>query len=359
MSLWNPTDFRDIVSGRRHDLAARCARGLLQLAEPPYTLATTLRNWRYDRNPAMAHRVGVPVISIGNLTLGGTGKTPLVKWLARWFQGRGIRVAIVSRGYGSKDATPNDEALELTAELPDVPHIQNPDRVAAAREAIEKFQCQVVLLDDGFQHRRLARDLDVVLVDALEPFGFDHVFPRGTLRESLAGLGRVDVVCLSRADMIGQEEREAIRSRVLARSRAGTAWCELAHAPSRLVNASGVEQPFETIRGKDVAAFCGIGNPAAFRRTLDAIGCQVVAWRSFADHHVYANDELRELEHWSAASGAAAILCTRKDLVKLRVDSLGGRPLWAVQIEMQFLRGDETFSERLNHAIASLPIPPG
>jgi tetraacyldisaccharide 4'-kinase len=126
-----------------------------------------------------------------------------------------------------------------------------------------------------------------------------------------------------------------------------------------LVNASGVEQPFETIRGKGVAAFCGIGNPAAFRRTLDAIGCQVVAWRSFADHHVYANDELRELEHWSAASGAAAILCTRKDLVKLRVDSLGGRPLWAVQIEMQFLRGDETFSERLNHAIASLPIPPG
>ncbi len=197
--MLRPTEFRDLVSGRRKGLAATFTRGVLRVAEMPYALAVSARNRRYDRGAHLTHRAGVPVISVGNLTLGGTGKTPMVKWLAQRLQNSGVRVAIVSRGYGAANGAPNDEAMELAAALPNVPHIQSRDRVAAAARAIQGFHSQVLLLDDGFQHRRLARDLDIVLLDALEPFGFEHVFPRGTLREPLAGLRRADFVCLSRA----------------------------------------------------------------------------------------------------------------------------------------------------------------
>ena len=171
-------------------------------AEFPYTAAVAYRNRRYDLGRAAIHHVAVPVISVGNLTLGGTGKTPMVKWVARRLLAQGSRVAIVSRGYGAAAGQQNDEARELSQALPEVPHVQNRDRVAGAERAIAEFSAQCILLDDGFQHRRLARDLDIVLLDALEPFGFEHVFPRGTLREPLAGLKRAQAVCLSRADAI-------------------------------------------------------------------------------------------------------------------------------------------------------------
>src|SRR5215218_2325723 len=185
--MLRPSEFRDVVSGRRIGLVAGLTRCMLRVAEVPYTIAVTIRNRRYDRGAAKVQHVGVPTITIGNLTLGGTGKTPMVKWLAQRFQHTGLRVAILSRGYGAADGKHNDEAMELAQALPDVPHIQNRDRVAAARQAIREFDSQLLLLDDGFQHRRLGRDLDIVLLDALEPFGFEHVFPRGTLREPVAG----------------------------------------------------------------------------------------------------------------------------------------------------------------------------
>src|SRR2546430_13721210 len=168
--MLRPSEFRDLVSGRQKGLWAAVARGVLRVAEVPYTIAVTVRNRRYDRGAAKVHRVDVPVITVGNLTLGGTGKTPMVKWLAQQFQNAGLRVAIVSRGYGAAEGKHNDEALELAQSLPHVPHIQNRDRVAAAQLAIHDFKSQLILLDDGFQHRRLGRDLDIVLLDALEPF---------------------------------------------------------------------------------------------------------------------------------------------------------------------------------------------
>jgi tetraacyldisaccharide 4'-kinase len=193
--------FLDLVSGRRRGPAATLLRGGLRLAETPYAMAMSWRNRRYDRGKAVIHRAGVPVVSVGNITLGGTGKTPMVEWIARLYRRHQVRVAIVSRGYRAEEGGRNDEARELEQKLPDVPHIQNADRAAAARVAVEELDMQLIVLDDGFQHRRLARDLDVVLLDALEPFGFEHVFPRGTLREPLSGLRRADLVILSRADV--------------------------------------------------------------------------------------------------------------------------------------------------------------
>jgi tetraacyldisaccharide 4'-kinase len=347
--VWEPSKFRDLVSGRRRGLGAALMRAGLRLAETPYAWAMRWRNRRYDRGAAAVYRLDVPVISVGNLTLGGTGKTPLVYWLAQWFQGRAIPVAVISRGYHARQGDEhgqNDEARELAARLPGVCHLQNPDRVAAARQAVGQFHCRAILLDDAFQHRRIARDLDIVLLDALEPLGFGHVFPRGTLREPLEGLRRADLVALSRADALEPQERAELR-RHIAQLAPQAAWLEMRHAPRALLSAGGAGEPLESLQGRPVAAFCGIGNPAGFRHTLAACGYHVAAFREFPDHHGYTPHDLAELAQWAKASSAAALLCTQKDLVKLPVDQLGGLPLRAVAIDLEILAGREVLESRL------------
>jgi tetraacyldisaccharide 4'-kinase len=365
-----PSAFRNLVSGRRRGAWAALLRGGLRVAEVPYTWAVRWRNHRYATGAAAVYRVGATVLSVGNLTLGGTGKTPMVEWLARWFADRQISVAVVSRGYGApkKGGTPlNDEARELAWRLPGVPQVQDPDRVAAARRAIDEFHCRLVLLDDGFQHRRIARDLDIVLVDALEPLGFGHVFPRGTLREPPDGLGRADIVALSRADVLAPDQRAEIRRQV-RRHAPRAQWLELAHAPRGLValgppKLGGRARPLNEVRplsvgpldalaGQRVLAFCGIGNPAGFRHTLAACNCQVAEFLEFPDHHAYTAGDLDRLSAAAQRVDAAALVCTEKDLVKLAVDRLGERPLWAVRIGLEILAGREALEARL----AALPL---
>jgi tetraacyldisaccharide 4'-kinase len=360
--LLSPTGFRDIVSGRRRGAAATMLRGILALAEVPYSWAVRRRNARYDRGANRVHRVEVPVISVGNLTLGGTGKTPMVEWIVQQFlQQQNKKVGIVSRGYGAR-GRPNDEALELAWKLPGVPHVQNPDRLAAAHRAIDQFGCEALVLDDAFQHRRLARDLDIVLLDALEPLGFEHVFPRGTLREPLAGLSRAQVIALSRADLMPAEERASLRARAATLSPMAT-WVEVVHAPLELVamsdgmgKAGGTpapQQPLESLRGRRVLAFCGLGNPAGFRHTLATCGYEVADFREFPDHHQYSQTDLDSLAAAAQQMKAEAVVCTQKDLVKINRDRLGDRPLWAVRVGIDFLSGREEFVRRLLNARAS------
>lgn len=324
---------------------AALLRFALRIAEIPYGLAVHWRNRRYDSG-AGVHRAAVPVVSVGNLTLGGSGKTPMVEWVARWFRQRGMRVTVVSRGYGAPEGTANDEAMELAQRLPEVPHLQDPDRVAAAGKAVAKYGCQVLVLDDAFQHRRIARDLDLVLLDALEPFGFDHVFPRGTLREPATGLRRADVVVLTRAGMLEPPSREAIRQRVAGLA-PGADWAEVDFRPLAVRNASGVVEPIASLSGKAVAAFCGVGNPAGFQHTLRMCGCQVIAFREFADHYRYTRTDMESLIPWADGLEIEAVLCTHKDLVKLGVDRVGRLPLWAVTIVPDFLAGQAKLESRL------------
>jgi tetraacyldisaccharide 4'-kinase len=345
--VFGPSDFRDLISGRRLGWRAVLCRGLLRLVEVPYTWAVRWRNHRYDCGHKSIHHVRVPVVSVGNLTLGGTGKTPLVQWIAKRLRDRQIRLTLISRGYGTTDHGPNDEARELAEKLPDVPHLQNADRVAAAHAAIEQHDCQLILLDDGFQHRRLARDLNIVLVDALEPFGFGHVFPRGTLREPLAGLARADAVVLSRADQISTEDRLSIR-RELGRHAEQAVWCETRHAPQNLLAHGGQTAPLDSLAGHRVAAFCGIGNPAGFRATLEQCGYHVVALRELPDHHHYSPEEIERLARWAREHDAHAVVCTHKDLVKVATDSLAGLPLWAISIEIEFLTGQQDLQSLLD-----------
>lgn len=344
--------FRALVSGKQRGWRAALLRGALGAVEVPYALAVRWRNRRYDRGRAAVQRVGVPVISVGNITLGGTGKTPMVEWIARWLHDRGVRVTIVSRGYGAEQGALNDEGLELEQRLPDVPHLQNPNRVEAALAAIEELECQAIVLDDGFQHRRLARDLDLVLLDALEPLGYGRVFPRGLLREPLSGLARAHAIVLSRADLAAPAERGRLRA--LAASYAPQAvWLEAVHAPRRLQNATGTSQAIESLHGLRVAAFCGLGNPAGFRHTLEQLGYTVVAFREFPDHHVYERADVASLVAWAGTLDVAAVVTTHKDLVKIGIDTLGPKPLWALWIGLEFVSGQERLEQILRSLLPS------
>lgn len=356
--MLSPAEYRAIVTKQRTGVRALLWRGLFRIASWPYGLAMRWRNRGYDRNPAKTTRVGVPVVSIGNLTLGGTGKTPLVEWLCRWLREQGIRVAIVSRGYGAEDGASNDEARELEEKLPDVPHVQNPDRVAAATLAIEELATQFIVLDDAFQHRRIARDLDIVLIDATEPFGHGYVFPRGTLREPLSGAARAQVLILTRADQIPPPERAAIRERY--RQLAPHAiWAEAAHQPVALRDANGVEVPISSVQGQQVGYFSGIGNPAGFDRTVEEtfapLRCNLVLHAEYPDHHAYTRKDLEELAEWVTLAKDQVLVCTHKDLVKIGVTALGGVPLYALRIGLKFLAGEEDLLAKLRPLVDSVP----
>jgi tetraacyldisaccharide 4'-kinase len=345
--LLDAASFRDLISSRRRGWLASLIRQLLAVASWLYTPIIRGRNAWYDGRFAGVKRVDVPVVSVGNLTLGGTGKTPLVAWLVRWFQSRGVRVAIVSRGYKARAGTPNDEALELAGQLPGAPHVQNPQRVEGARQAIREHQAELIVLDDAFQHRRIHRDLNIVLLDALEPYGLERVFPRGLLREPLCGLKRADVVVLSRSDAVSGGDREAIRRRV-ADLAPHALWLEAVQRPCGLRSAEGRREDLGRIVGRRVAAFCGIGNPEGFRHTLRTCDCQLVDFREFPDHHAYSAEDVESL--CRGADGlpdVVAVVCTHKDLVKIPRLQLGAVPLWALVIELEITVGGEEFGAKL------------
>lgn len=335
----NASDFYDLCSGRKRGIGPSLARFGLRLAETPYALAMRLRNWRFDNRPNLSVEVSRPVISVGNLTLGGTGKTPVVKWLARRLRAEELRVAILSRGYGAEASGVNDEALELELALPDVPHLQDRDRVAIANIAIDELDMQVLVLDDGFQHRRLRRDFDLVLLDATEPFGFGHVFPRGALREPLSGLKRANAICLTRSDAIPSTRREEI-CRIVERFAPEALWCEARHAPQQLVNSSGETANLSQLSGRKVLACCGIGNPTAFETSLASMGAEVVGKCEFPDHYNYALDDIELILREASRTKPELIITTCKDLVKIGEGQLGEFPLWALAIEVEFLSGE-------------------
>ncbi len=348
----NVQQYLSLVRGETRGLWPSVQRLGLRLASVPYGLAVRLRNVGYQRGCRRSYRADVPVVSVGNLTVGGTGKTPCVEWVARFYRELDRRVVILSRGYGS-EAGRNDEALVLEENLPDVPHLQGADRVALAQVAVEELEAEVLVLDDGFQHRRLARDLDVVLMDATDPWGQGYLLPRGLLREPPSSLKRAGIIVLTRWDQVGPEEREALRQQV-ARSAPGVPMVETCHEPVELINSEGDRTDLGVLRERPIAAFCGIGNPEAFRHTLVDQGASIAAFRTYADHHAYTRADVEELHDWVQSLGEGTlVVTTQKDLVKLRLPQLGGHPLWALRISLHMLRGREEFERRLRAVVDS------
>ena len=299
----------------------------------------------------LARRLRLPalVISIGNITVGGTGKTTATIAVARWLSDRGKRVAVLSRGYrGSSERkamvvsegvgplvsaqVAGDEPYLLARTLPGVSVLVGRDRRQTGRLAVERLGAEVVLLDDGFQYQRLAKDVEIVLVDALSPFGYDSLVPRGLLREPPANLARADAVWITHSDLVRESDLLAIRERILGYA-PGARLRETRHAPVRLQRLTGGDElPPEAVRGQRVTALSGIGNPAAFQRTLEQIGAVLTEHVRFPDHHPYQAAEIRELIA-SRAANAEMIVTTPKDAVRIPADCLDNR-VWVLEVEL-------------------------
>ncbi len=337
-----------LISGRSRGLWPALQRLGLWIASLLYGLGVRLRNAAYSWGWLQCQRVPVPVVSVGNLTVGGTGKTPAVEYLARFYQQLDRRVAILSRGYGSTSG-PNDEALVLFANLNDVPHFQGADRVQLAQIALEEAESELLILDDGFQHRRLVRDLDLVLIDAAAPWGHGYLLPRGLLREPISSLRRAHLIMVTRSDQVEPARLGELRQQI-ARVVPQLPVVEACHEPIDLINSDSATASLDHLRGQPVAAFCGLGHPEAFRRTLADLGCNVKAFRPYPDHHSYTREDIADLTSWAA--GAGQVVTTQKDLVKVRLTSLGATPLWALRVRLKVRQGQEELDRLLASVIS-------
>jgi tetraacyldisaccharide 4'-kinase len=338
----------------------RLTRGLLTLASHGYGAVVAARNAAYDAGLLRVHRLACRVICVGNLTAGGTGKTPTVLALAQAFLQAGARPCIVLRGYGGARAEPSvvsdgrrvlldwrqagDEAVLLATRLPPVPVVTGADRVAAGRLALRQFGPDAILLDDGFQHRRLHRDVDLVLLDGADPFGGGRLLPRGRLREPLRALRRAHGVVVTHADRVADAGPlgEAIRG---LSGGAAQAWAH--HRAACLVEMKGgAEEALERLEGRKVLAACGIARPGRFLDTLRGLGALVAGAKVFPDHHAFTEDDRRAVADAASAAGAEWVVTTEKDAVRLAGEADFGRPAFALRIALEIVRGADAV-ERL------------
>jgi tetraacyldisaccharide 4'-kinase len=331
-------------------------KGVFGIALAPlnalYAAGARARLMLYQAGVLPAHKINAPVISVGNITTGGTGKTPLVEWIARVVAREGRRACILTRGYGRANprvrvvVSDGERILADAREGGDEPRllaerlegvaavISDAHRVQAARYAIAALGSQAFILDDGFQHLRIARDLDIVTVDATNPWGRARGFPRGWLREPLRGLARADLIVLTRAEQAQDipslkkqlERLSGSRPMILARTRSRGAYPLTARSDD-----------FSDPRSlsKSVAAFCAIGNPQSFFAHIRNEGYTLSYTRAFPDHHVYTQPEVDEIEREAEALGASVLLVTAKDAVKLRLMRFQ-LPCYALEVEMEF-----------------------
>ncbi|HKQ48391.1 MAG TPA: tetraacyldisaccharide 4'-kinase [Phycisphaerae bacterium] len=358
--------YLELVAHRRRGLFADILRALLAVVAVPYAAVVIIRNTYYDLFPGAAKRVDAPVISIGNLTVGGTGKTPIAAAICQRLADRGRKPAILLRGYKSKASTRNanesdavtarwreksDEAMVLARRCPGAAVLVDPDRVASGRRAIHQG-ADVLVLDDGFQHRRLARDLDIVLIDATAPFGHGHFLPRGLLREPPTALRRADLVVLTRSNEVDGTTRSLIQ-RTLRRLAKDRPIIEATHSTHGFLDLSG--RPVQETDPTDMQAvlFAGIANFESFRRSVERLGVRVLAAYQYPDHHPYSAEELTGLADVAGEMEANILLTTEKDAVKIegRWDEKAPR-LLALNLAVEFPGdGDKILADAIDRIL--------
>jgi len=337
-----------ILSGRATGPGAALLRCGLSAAAVPYSLYMRIRRWAYRHRLLKSRAAAVPVICVGNLTTGGTGKTPTVAYVVRHLQERGLRPAVLTRGYKAVDGCSDEAELLRQATAAEV--VVNADRVAGAAEAVARG-CNVCVMDDGFQHRRLRRDLDIVLIDAERPWGFGRCLPRGLLREPVSALRDAGAVIVTRADRVEADRREAIEAR-LRRCAPQAVLAAACHAPSRLVGPAGQSLPLAELSGRKVVAFCGIARPRQFFHALAALGARVVQTVELDDHALYTPAVVEELRLAVRRHRAHLLVTTEKDLVKLR-DAKMPAPLWALAIAIQLMAGEDALRRRMDATVGA------
>ncbi|HZZ86482.1 MAG TPA: tetraacyldisaccharide 4'-kinase [Anaeromyxobacteraceae bacterium] len=346
----------------------RLALAPLSAGEAVFRAAAALRGALYDRGTLPARRAPAPVISVGNLAVGGAGKTPVALAVGARLLARGERLAVLSRGYGAQrsdartvsDGTrlllgvreAGDEPTLLARRLAGARVLCGPRRLELARRAVEELGATALLLDDGFQHRALARDLDLVVLDAANPVGNGRLLPRGPNREPLAALSRAGLLWLTRTD--AATPAELARLRELARRFTGCAPVESVHAPVALLDASLEHAAdLEVLRGRRVLLLSAMARPERFRTTVEALGAEVPAERCYRDHHFFTDAEVEEALAASAAQGCHFALLTEKDAVRLSPAAAMNPRVRALRIEARVVAGEEELAGALERALGA------
>lgn len=344
----------EILDGRARGTGPAVLRGCLSVAAGPYSAVLRVRRWAYCNGLLPSHTSAVPVISVGNMTVGGTGKTPMAVWVAGRLIELGRRPAVLTRGYKPERGISDEAELlaRLLRRVPGgewkVPVVVNPNRLAGARSAIAAG-ADTVVMDDGFQHLRLRRDLDIVLIDATCPFGFGRVLPRGLLREPLSALRAADAVVITRADQVEPSELASLRDRLGELTEQATLHTAV-HRPTHLVGLDGQTHSLSELAGRGVLAFCGLGNPGQFFQTLRQSGAALAASKAFDDHVAYTADMLAALDAQARDCGAEVLLTTQKDAIKLP----GGwtaLPIYALAVEIEVTDGRQELLQRIEGSL--------
>lgn len=328
--------------------------GLFTAMASTYRGLLGAREWLYTRGVLHSHALDCPVVSIGNLTVGGTGKTPAVELAVRTLAELGHRPGVLSRGYGRRgggvqvvaDAASirldaeeaGDEPFLLARRLPGVPVVVGPNRYEAGCVARARFGVTAIVLDDGFQHRTLRKDLEIVMARAAEPWGNGRLLPGGPLREPLPGLARAHLVVATGAQRL--EEAPDVTTTV-ARVAPAVPVLTAAHVPTECFESAGMRVvPLGALGAGRLVAFAGIGSPGGFRRTLGEAAVHVVDFQEFSDHHWYTREELTRLDRRAAEVGADAFVTTEKDWVRLRRLPPLKRPVYVLSVRLVLTSGE-------------------
>lgn len=365
--------FLSVINNERQGKAPTAMRWLLKQLSRIYEGAVLLRLYLYKTRILRHHTLGCQVISIGNLTVGGTGKTPVVEVFARELQKEGRKVAILSRGYkkaklpfstrildkitfrGSAraprvvsdgnsilldSAMSGDEPYMLATNLPGVCVIVDKNRVKSGKYAINKLKCDTLILDDGFQYLALKHRVEIVLVDSTNPFSNNHVLPRGLLREPVKNIARSNFIFMTKSsgknsDNLKQKLRTLNPSAEIS---------ECTHNPKHLTDISTKEiKPLEFLAGKRIAAVSGIASPVGFENELKRLGAHVVYFKRFTDHHRYTPDEIKALIEKAQGKGVEIIVTTEKDAVRFpKIENIH-IPVCFLRVEIELLSGLEDF----------------
>ena len=366
----------EVIFGERRGKKAALLRGVLFSLSKVFLIIVKGRRWLYEARIIRDHPLGVQVITVGNLTVGGTGKTPVVEKFARVLTDQGRKVAILSRGYRSKpppltqrwknklllqdEVVPprvvsdgkslllnsedaGDEPYMLASNLNDVVVLTDKDRVKSGRYAIEQFGCDTLLLDDGFQYWKLAgRRRDIVLVDAQQPFGNEHLLPRGTLREPPEHIRRADTIFITKSD----GETAALRARIRKHNpNAGIIEC--VHWPLFFEDVFNPDQREQIgwLKGKKVATLSGIAQPESFEQSLVQQGADLVYAKRFADHHRFNQQEILNTINRAKKRRAEVILTTQKDAVRFPKIDRRDLPIFYMRVEIKILSGAKDFDD--------------
>ena len=369
------TFFFEVIFEDRHDFKAKMARGILFGSSKLYQVGVEIHRWLINVRIFRDKTLGVQVIAVGNLTWGGTGKTPVVEKFARELQNAGRKVAILSRGYRSKpaplhmkflnkillreDQTPprvvsdgksllldsemaGDEPYMLASNLKDVIVLVDKDRVKSGRYAIEKFGCDTLLLDDAFQYWKLrGRRHDVVLIDRQQPFGNEHLIPRGNLREPPSHLARAHTIFITKSD--GQTA--GLRARI-SKLNSAAAVIECVHHPLYLEDVfTGERRELDFLAGKKVASLSGIAQPESFDQSLVKLAAELVYSKRFADHHRFTQQEVLNAINRGKKRQAEIIVTTQKDAVRFPKIDRRDLPIYFMRVEIQIISGANDFQD--------------